>query len=58
MIYNSSDTFDSELKEAVEIFVKKGLIDRDRADKITKTYYDEATLWAYGQSLQDKENNY
>ena len=57
VIYNSSDTFDSELKEAVEIFVKKGLIDRDRADKITKTYYDEAVLWAYGQSLQDKGNN-
>ena len=57
VIYSSDDTFDSELKDAIEIFVTRGLIDRAAADRIYSDYVDEARLWAYGQSVQDKGNN-
>ena len=57
VIYNSGDTFDTELREAVKIFVDKGLIGSDRAETLIKTYYDEMTLWGYAQSIQDKGNN-
>jgi len=57
VIYSSEDTFDSELKDAIEIFVTEGLIDRSMADQIYSDYVDDAKLWAYGQSIQDKGNN-